>query len=103
FGARAQVAFDILNSQESRTDEVGSYYQQFLGRTADAGGLAAFVADLQNGATNEQVVALIVASQEYFQRAGSGLASPANPNFFTPGNLAAGAPGAPVPAGFLFS
>ncbi len=102
FGARGDVAFLILSSQEARMDQVESYYQQFLGRMADPGGLASWVGLLQNGKTNEFVVAGIVGSEEYCIRATAGLGSPVNPNFFTPANLATGAPGAPVPAGFMF-
>jgi len=83
-------------------DEVSSYYQQFLGRLPDTGGFTHWVDQLNSGVTNELVVAGIVGSQEYCMRATAGLGSPVNPNFFTPANLAAGAPGAPTPAGFLF-
>src|SRR5581483_11533258 len=73
FGARARVAYSILSSQESLTDEVESYYMQYLGRTADAGGLATYVNDLLAGATEEVIVASIVGSQEYAVRASAGL------------------------------
>jgi len=102
FGARARVAYSVLSSQESLTDEVESYYAEFLGRAADPGGLATYVNDLLAGATEEMVVAVIVSSQEYALRATAGLGSPVNLNFYTPTNLAAGATGAPTPAGFLF-
>jgi hypothetical protein len=71
-------------------------------RSADAGGLAAYLAQFQAGLSADVIVTEIIGSQEYALRATNGLGSPANPNFFTPGNLAPGASGASQPAGFLF-
>ena len=45
---------------------MGSYYQTYLGRPADNGGLAVFVTALQQGATDQQVIADIVGSPEYW-------------------------------------
>ncbi|HLN32931.1 MAG TPA: hypothetical protein VK395_34690 [Gemmataceae bacterium] len=87
---------------ESNTDEVQSYYQQFLGRLANPSGLETFVGDLQADVAEEAVVASLVGSQEYLIRASARLGAPLNATFFAPGVLDAGAPGAPVPAGFLF-
>src|SRR5262249_47715955 len=52
-------------SAEHRGLEVDQLYSQILGRTADAGGRAAFVNALLNGATEQDVAAQLFASGEY--------------------------------------
>jgi hypothetical protein len=47
---------------------VASYYQTYLSRPADAAGLAADVAALAQGATDQAVIAVIVGSDEYFRK-----------------------------------
>jgi hypothetical protein len=64
----ADVAFGILGSLESNGREVRGYYNQFLGREPDAFGFNIFVNQLATGTTNEQVIASIVGSEEFFQR-----------------------------------
>lgn len=66
------VAGAILTSQEYRTDLVQGYYVQFLNRAADPVGLAQFVTALLAGATDQDVIATIVGSQEYFINATGG-------------------------------
>jgi hypothetical protein len=66
-GTPAQVVTAIVTSAEYRQNLVQSYYQRFLHRTAEPGGLAAWVADLQGGARDEAVIAGIISSQEYFE------------------------------------
>jgi hypothetical protein len=62
---RREVAERIFASTEFRHDLVQSYYQRFLNRTADTGGLNAFTNALNKGARDEDVIAGIVSSQEY--------------------------------------
>jgi autotransporter-associated beta strand protein len=62
---RVNVAEQVFATTEYRQDLVESYYQRFLNRTADTGGLNAAVAALQNGVPDETVIAVIVSSPEY--------------------------------------
>jgi hypothetical protein len=68
---RGAVAFAIVTSGEGRQDLVGGYYANYLHRPADAAGLTAWVNALGAGVLDEQVIAGIVASAEYFQNAQS--------------------------------
>jgi len=65
--SHAQVAQLVLNSVEYRTKLAQSLYQQFLGRAADQTGINFFLSALQQGATVEQLIAVIVGSDEYYQ------------------------------------
>jgi hypothetical protein len=49
---------------------IESVYQKYLGRTPDAGGLAFWIQRMFDGLTDEQLEANLIASPEYFQRAG---------------------------------
>jgi len=64
----AQIVEAVFGSHEYRNDLVGGWYQQFLDRPADGGGLTTFTDQLASGATDQQVIAKLIASQEYFQR-----------------------------------
>jgi len=66
---RANVAFSILKSDERLSVLVDSYYQTFLGRQADAEGRSELFDLLRHGASGEEVIAVIVGSPEYIQRA----------------------------------
>jgi hypothetical protein len=66
--SRAQVAAAIFSSLEYRQDLVQSFYQEFLRRPADQGGLNTFVNLLQAGATEQNIIAFIMGSDEYFDR-----------------------------------
>jgi hypothetical protein len=73
---RTQVLLNIeaatFNGHNEYLDNtVNKLYQAYLGRNADPGGLAAFSAQLAGGATVQLVQAEIMASDEYFQAAGS--------------------------------
>jgi uncharacterized protein DUF4214 len=69
--SRTQVATQMLRSAEHVNMHVRELYNTYLHRPPD-GGAAAFVSMLQQGASSEQVEAMILASPEYFaQRAGS--------------------------------
>jgi hypothetical protein len=64
---RRSVANGIARSREARTRLVESWYQLYLGRSLDAG--APWVDSLVNGAREEDVLAQILGSQEFFNRA----------------------------------
>jgi subtilisin-like proprotein convertase family protein len=63
---RAQVAGTVLTSREYRVRLVQGYYERFLHRAADNTATDTLVNLLQNGGTDEQVIAAIVGSDEYF-------------------------------------
>ncbi len=63
----AQLAMIVLSSQEYTSTFVSNAYQTFLRRPADAGGLAFGVNSLRSGMTDEQFLAFLVGSDEYFQ------------------------------------
>jgi hypothetical protein len=69
----ASVAFQIetASSNEYRYDLVQSYYEHFLHRLGTMDELTGYVNQLANGATDEQIQAIIMGSQEYFQKHGS--------------------------------
>jgi hypothetical protein len=64
--SRQTVADAIFHSDEYRQDLIQSFYQRFLHRPADSAGLAAWVAGLRNGMRDEDAIAQIVGSAEYF-------------------------------------
>jgi autotransporter-associated beta strand protein len=64
-GGPAAVANGIFSSQEYLTDLLGGFYQEFLGRNLDAGGLAAFLPQLQSGVDERKIIAALLGSQEY--------------------------------------
>jgi hypothetical protein len=76
---RQGVINDIEESLEARTDLVRSFFQHFLGRDLDAAGGQFFVTMLAQGASEEEVQANILGSQEFMQRAQSMVGS-ANAN-----------------------
>jgi hypothetical protein len=70
--SRNAVALGILSSVEYHTNLVESYYEMFLRRSADPGGLAVYVNLLQHGSTDQQIISFILGSPEYFSRAVAG-------------------------------
>jgi hypothetical protein len=68
-GGNALVASSIEHSIEGRTHRVREFYQTLLGRTAQNGEEQGFVQELADGATEEQVEAGILGSQEFFGHA----------------------------------
>jgi hypothetical protein len=64
---RAAVALDVLTSLEARQRLVQAMYQRFLHRSAAAAEVQSFVGVLQNGGTDEELIAMLVGSAEYFQ------------------------------------
>jgi len=68
--SRVQVASLILGTLEYDSDLVKSYYLQFLRRPADSTGLNFFSTALNGGTlTNEQVIASLIGTDEYFNLA----------------------------------
>jgi hypothetical protein len=63
--SRANVALSVLNSVEARTRRVNQYFSRYLRRAATAGDIATLTAALSAGQTGEQVIASILASEEY--------------------------------------
>ena len=68
---RSAVASAVLSSTEYRQQLVTGFYPRFLRRTADQNGVNFFVNLLASGARDEDVIAEMVASNEYFTRATS--------------------------------
>jgi len=65
---RAHAAASFLYTDEFKTDIVNGYYQRFLGRNSDAGGVSYWVSQLQHGVTDEALISLLVSSPEYFYK-----------------------------------
>ena len=63
--SQTTIANDILHSSEALGGLVDGLYVRLLHRAADAGGRAAFLGLLQGGASLEQVINMMVSSQEY--------------------------------------
>src|SRR5262249_54558768 len=70
FAALNATALNFVRSDEARARVIAGYYQDFLGRAAGAGELADWVEAQRRGATPEQVLAAVLGSPEYLQRAG---------------------------------
>jgi hypothetical protein len=66
---QAGVANAISHSTEALDVAVVGFYQKFLGRTPQGGEQNGFVSELAAGATEEQVIAQIVSSNEFANRA----------------------------------
>jgi hypothetical protein len=66
----AQVAAIIFSphDQEYVQDLVASYYQSYLRRSADSSGLSYFIGVFPLGARDQDVIATLVGSDEYFRR-----------------------------------
>ena len=69
---RAFLAALINTSTEYRQSVVLDLYEAFLGRPADPGGFDQFVSFLEAGARNEDVMAALLSSGEYFVNWGGG-------------------------------
>jgi hypothetical protein len=63
---RTEIALDVLTSDEAMARVVTGLYEQFLHRSPSPSDLQTFVAALQSGATDEDVIADLVGSDEYF-------------------------------------
>jgi Domain of unknown function (DUF4214)/PKD domain len=71
-GTRTELAASLLASDEYRSALVRSIYTAFLRRPASAPEVAAEVALLDGGATDEQVKAIVLGGAEYFVNEGGG-------------------------------
>ncbi len=60
-----QVFTSIFDSTEGRRTEINDIFQMFLGRNAEIGASNTFLAALTQGATLNQVVAVVMSSSEY--------------------------------------
>jgi hypothetical protein len=69
---RQQALSTVLGSTEYRNDLVTGYYQTYLHRAVTPSELSTQVGGLAAGVRDEQVIAGIVASAEYFQNVASG-------------------------------
>ena len=67
--SRPSVTVGFLLSTERLSTVVGGYYQELLGRSPDAAGLAGWVVAIQQGFRTEQIIGGIVASDEYYAKA----------------------------------
>jgi len=66
---RSSIALSMLRGQEAEFDLVATYYTAFLHRPGDAAGIQGYVNALLQGALRqEDVIAAIVGSQEYFNK-----------------------------------
>src|SRR3569623_2640768 len=65
-----QAIIKVSAPLELNADLVSGIYQKYLGRDADAGGLAFWTGQLVAGQTIEQVEAAVIATQEFFSKAG---------------------------------
>jgi hypothetical protein len=63
---RDEIALAVLTSSEAEARVVSGLFDQFLHRTAAPSEVQVFVSALQSGATDENVIAELVRSDEYF-------------------------------------
>jgi hypothetical protein len=75
-GNRAQVVSGFLSSTEHESAVIVNDYRTILGRDPEPAGLQAWVGLLQHGVTSQQMMAAILASDEFFQKQGG-----TNPNW----------------------
>jgi hypothetical protein len=75
---RSQLATTLLNTSEHRIFFATTVFTRYLGRVPDSTALVPLLTALAQGATQEQVVATVIGSAEYFQKNGSN-----NSQFFT--------------------
>ncbi len=66
---RTSAAWAILNSTEAETLSINTWYTTYLRRPADASSVNSLLYALQQGVLDEQVIAVLVASDEYYARA----------------------------------
>lgn len=65
--ARMQIVRTLFNSEESLGKRAAALFDWYIGREADDAGEQHFVHLMQHGATPEQVIVLLVASDEYYR------------------------------------
>lgn len=62
---QAQIADIVFGSEEYRRDVVSGWYEHYLDRAADAAQIAPFLAQLDAGVPGEQVIAVMLATDEF--------------------------------------
>ncbi|HLJ98149.1 MAG TPA: DUF4214 domain-containing protein, partial [Gemmataceae bacterium] len=62
---RVQITAAVFTSVEFEQNLIGTFYQRYLHRSPDSGGLNAFVGFLHQGTRDEEVIAAIIGSAEY--------------------------------------
>ncbi|HWB07800.1 MAG TPA: GDSL-type esterase/lipase family protein [Pirellulales bacterium] len=67
---RFQFIEQVADSQEADADFIDAVYRVYLGRNADETGLKYWVHEMAAGVSNQEIEALILASQEFYSRAG---------------------------------
>jgi hypothetical protein len=68
--SHSTLAGEFVDSAEYSTRLVAQWFQQYLHRAPDAGGLAGFVSALESGVNEDTIRATILASPEYFAQHG---------------------------------
>jgi hypothetical protein len=68
--SRTQVALDIEDSVEYRTDELVGWFASYLHRQPAGSEISAWLKVMEGGAGAGQVIATIIGSQEYFDEVG---------------------------------
>ncbi len=63
---RGSVAVTILGSSEGDQVRVQGYYQAYLHRAGDSGGVSAWVQQMQAGTRDEDIIAAFLGSAEFF-------------------------------------
>ena len=66
--SRVALAQALLSSPEGEGQRVEDFYGTFLHRSADAGGFQYFWSGLEQGMSDELVIAALAGSEEYFDR-----------------------------------
>ena len=78
--SRTQVAIGFLYSSEHLTTVVDGYYVDLLDRGIDPTGAASWVSAIQGGARDEQIIAGLVASDEYRSKVHASTVLPCSPS-----------------------
>ena len=73
--SRTHMALSVLGSVEAESDRVRSFFQRFLHRPADDLSLGHLVGELRDGVSEEQIIAQLLGSQEYYNLNGGTPAS----------------------------
>ncbi|HVX13124.1 MAG TPA: DUF4214 domain-containing protein [Pirellulales bacterium] len=66
--SRQSVVLGFVTSDEYRLDLINDWFQTYLGRSADTASSQALLQQMQNGLTQDQLLTMIVGSQEYINK-----------------------------------
>jgi len=64
--SRAEVADSFANASERRREQISNGYLDILGRVPDSTGFDYWMAQFTHGATDEDLIAALIASQEFY-------------------------------------